>query len=264
VTALARMEDLGDRLIVVNANVTRRNALSPEYYGVLGDALALAAREPRITSVLLRGEGGFFCAGGDLGMLAERRTQPRAVRLAAIESLHDVVRAIVACPKPVIAVVDGGAAGAGVSIAFACDLIVAGEEASFTVAYVRAGLVPDGGLTRTLLERLPAAFAARMALLGEPVPARRLHALGAINEIADAGGAFASATRLADALARGPAATQTSIKRLLRAAAGPLEAQLDRERDAMADAVASAEAAEGIGAFLGKRAPDFAKCRGDA
>jgi len=261
-TPLARIEDLGDRLVVINANTSRRNALSPDYYVVLGEALALAAREPRITSVLLRGDGGFFCAGGDLNLLAQRRTQAREERLAAIEALHALVRAIVGCPKPVIAVVEGGAAGAGVSLAFACDLLVAEAEARFTVAYVKAGLVPDGGLTRTLLERLPAPFAARMALLGEAVPARRLHELGAINEVCETGDAFTAATRIADALARGPSRTQGAIKGLLRTAAGgSLDEQLDHEREALADAVAADEAQEGIAAFLEKRTPDFVRRR---
>ena len=260
--ALARLEDHGDRLVVVNANAARRNALSPDYYAVLGDALRLAAREPRIVSVMLRGEGGFFCAGGNLGSIAARRGEPRAARLAAVDALHDLVRGIVGCPKPLVAVVEGGAAGAGVSLAFACDFVVAEADAAFTVAYVKAGLVPDGGLTRTLRERLPAGFAARMALLGEPVPARRLHEIGAIEEIAATGEAFAVASGLVDALARGPSATQGVIKGLLRAGdEEPFGARLDRERDAMADAVVSPEAEEGIDAFLGKRAPDFAARR---
>ena len=81
---LAHCEDHGDRLIVVNSNPSKRNALSPDLYRVLVDSLDLAAREPRITSVILRGEGGYFCAGGDLGLLATRRDLPRDQRLARI------------------------------------------------------------------------------------------------------------------------------------------------------------------------------------
>ena len=262
---LARTEDLGDRLVVINANPAKRNVLSDAYYEAVIAAMRRAAEEPRIATVLLRGEGGFFCAGGDLRELAARREASREERLRAIERLHDVIRAIVHCPKPVIAVVEGGAAGAGVSIAFACDLVVAEDGASFTAAYVKAGLVPDGGLTRTLATRLPAPLAARMALLGEAIPARRLHEIGALSELAPAGNGFEVATLLADALARGPGAAQSAIKALLRAGTeSDLDAQLARERDAMADAFAAPEAAEGIDAFLAKRPPEFARLRGEA
>lgn len=259
---LARCDDAGDRLVVVNANVSKRNALSDDYYRVVLDAMAQACAEPRISSVILHGEGGFFCAGGDLGLIAERRTLSRPARLRKVENLHDVIRAIQACPKPVIASVAGGAAGAGVSLAFACDFLVAEEEAKFTVAYVKAGLVPDGGLTSTLSAQLPRALLMRMALLGEAIPARQLHAVGAITEIVPADGVLTAAHALAERLASGPSATQGVIKGLVNRAQGanPAE-QLDAERDAMADAVVTPEADEGIGAFLEKRKPDFRRLR---
>lgn len=258
----ARIEDRGDRLVVVNANATRRNALTPAYYDALHDALAQAAASPRVTSVILTGEGGFFCAGGDLTALATRRDLPEAARRERIEALHDLIRAIRACPVPVIAAVDGGAAGAGVSLAFACDLVVAAEDARFTIAYVKAGLTPDGGITWTLARHLPPALLARLALTGEPITAPRLDALGALSALSAPGEALAAAHDLADRLAAGPGATQRTIKALLhRAGAATLDAQLDAERDAMARAQGSAEAAEGIGAFLDKRSPDFTRLR---
>ena len=261
---LAYLRDLGDRLEVVNANTARRNALSPAYYEVLRDALARATDDPGIASVILCAEDGFFCAGGDLTLLAARRDLPRAGRVARIEALHEVIRAIIACPKPVIAAVEGGAAGAGVSLAFACDLVVAARDAAFSIAYVRAGLVPDGGLTATLGRNLPHATLMRMALLGDPVGAERLHDLGALADLADPGAARAAAHALADRLAAGPTATQGAIKALIHAAHGaPLADQMAREREAMADALASDAAAEGIAAFLEKRRPDFAALRGD-
>ncbi|ASJ73141.1 oxepin-CoA hydrolase, alternative type [Granulosicoccus antarcticus] len=260
--ALAYYEDLGDRLLVVNANTTKRNALSPDYYSALQSALELAAAESRITSVILHGEAGFFCAGGDLSLIATRRELPRPQRLQKIEDLHDVIRAIVACPKPVIAAVSGGAAGAGVSLAFACDFLVADEQAKFTVAYVKAGLVPDGGLTSTLSTQLPRALVMRMALLGEAIPARQLNESGAILQLSSEGKALEAAHELADKLSNGASATQGVIKGLVnRAQSSTLEEQMDAERDAMVDAVVTAEASEGINAFLEKRAPDFKRLR---
>ncbi|WP_212523480.1 enoyl-CoA hydratase family protein [Actibacterium sp. MT2.3-13A] len=259
---LARIEDLGDCLVVVNDNIARRNALTPDLYDALGTALARAGEEARIASVILWGAGGFICSGGDLTQLARRRELPRAARLERIEALHDLVRAIAACPKPVIAAVEGGAAGAGASLAFACDLIVAAETAQISAAYVRAGLVPDGGLTASLSALLPRALVSEMLLLGAPVPARRLHDLGAINALTPEGGAREAAMTLAGRIAAGPSGAQGAIKGLLATARSQgLAAQLDRERDAMADAVAGDEAGEGIGAFLEKRRPDFARLR---
>lgn len=258
---LARVEDEGDRLLVVASNAARRNALSPDFYAALGDGLARAA-EPRIGAVIVHGAGGYFCAGGDLRSLRERRGLPFDERRARIETLHDLVRAIRACPVPVIAAVDGGAAGAGVSIAFACDLVVAASDATFSAAYVKAGLVPDGGLTATLAAHLPRPMLMRMALFGEPVEATRLRDLGAVSAICEPGGALAAANALADRLLAGPPEATARIKALVRAAyATPPDAQMDAERDAMAAALGGAEAGEGIDAFLNKRRPDFAARR---
>ncbi|MEY8800671.1 oxepin-CoA hydrolase, alternative type [Leisingera sp. XS_AS12] len=260
---LARCEDHGDHLIVVNSNTSKRNALSPDLYRVLVDGLDLAARKPRITSVVLRGEGGYFCAGGDLGLLATRREMPRDQRLARIEELHNVIRAVLNCPKPVIAAVEGGAAGAGVSLAFACDMIVSDRDATFTAAYVKAGLVPDGGLTSTLAAHLPRELVMRMTLLGEPVTAERLFSLGAISQIEPAGNVVPTALALAERLGAGPSGAQVRIKALVNSAhTSSRVEQMNAERDAMADAIAAAEAAEGIAAFLEKRRPDFTKARG--
>lgn len=257
---LAYTEDLGDRLVVVNANTSRRNALSEAYYGVLADALQQAA-DPRITSVTLWGEG-FFCAGGDLSLLAKRRDLPEDQRKDRIDALHDLIRAIKACPKPVIAAVEGGAAGAGASIAFACDFIVAAQGAKFTAAYVKAGLVPDAGLSASLSALLPRALVSEMLLLGEPVLAERLADLAAINAVVPMGETRTKAMMLADRIAKGPSAAQGRIKAMIAAAHdNTFNAQLDYERDAMATAIAAPEAQEGIASFLNKRQPDFAKLR---
>lgn len=256
------ISDLGDRLVVENRNATRRNALTPEFYEGLHHALRMAADQPRIGSVIVMGEGDFFSAGGDLNALMAARHLSDAERGDRIDRLNDLIRAIIACPRPVIAAVEGGAAGAGLSLALACDMVIAARDARFTAAYVNAGLVPDGGLTAALGMALPPQIAAEMALTGLPVDAPRLHMLGAINELTETGEAIVAAMALADRLALGPAAAQAAIKRLLTGwRATAFEAQLAAERDAMAEAMAGPEAAEGIGAFLGKRQPDFRRLR---
>lgn len=253
----ARLDDRGDRLVVVNMNAARRGALSPDLYDAITGAVEQAA-QPRVRAVILTSEGGFFCAGGDLNVLIDRQSMGEDERRAQIEKLHDRIRAIRACPVPVIAAVEGGAAGAGLSIALACDLIVAAEDAQFTAAYVKAGLVPDGGLTAALARSLPRPLAMEMCLLGRPVSAERMAALGAVNMLTAPGGAEAAAMELADALAEGPRSTQGAIRAMVAAAYDSAEAeQLNRERDAMARATGSAEAAEGIAAFLEKRKPDW-------
>lgn len=254
--------DQATHLVVVNANPARRNALSPGFYAGLRAALAQAAEEPRIGAVVLTGAEGFFSAGGDLNMLIAAQGMSEADRRARIEDLAALIGAILDCPRPVIAAVEGGAAGAGFSLAFACDLIVAAEDARFAASYVNAGLVPDGGLTGSLLAALPPALAAELCLGGQPVAASRLHQLGAINAIVPPGGALDAAEALARRLAAGPAEAMASIKRLI---AGGRRLLMDRQLAAeiapMAAALAAPEAAEGIAAFLAKRAPDFAALR---
>lgn len=253
----ARVERRGDTLIVWNANADKRNALTPDYYAAVTRACAKAAA-PGIAAVVLAGEGDFFCAGGDLNTLITRRDLSESARRDKIETLHDVIRAIRACPAPVISAVEGGAAGAGVSIAFACDMVVAARGARFTFAYVKAGLTPDGGLTQTLAQVIPPALLARLMLLGESIDASRLHGFGALSEICDPGAALDTALDFSARLAQGPQDTQRAIKRLLGdGRIADLDSQLDRERDAMARAQGSAEAGEGIAAFLAKRPPDF-------
>ncbi|MFT4960136.1 MAG: 2-(1,2-epoxy-1,2-dihydrophenyl)acetyl-CoA isomerase [Paracoccaceae bacterium] len=254
---LARVDDRGDRLVVVNMNPTRRGALSPDLYAAIGQALA-GADDPRIRSVMLTSEGGFFCAGGDLNVLIERRKLSEDQRRNKVDELHDLVRAIRACRVPVIAAVEEGAAGAGASLALACDLIVASEGAKFTAAYVKAGLVPDAGLTSSLARMLPRPLAMEMCLLARPVTAERLEALGAVNAVVPVDQVAATAHALADALAQGPRDSIGAIRRLVADAYEMAEAdQLDAERNAMARAAGGDEAAEGIAAFLEKRKPRF-------
>jgi len=255
--SLARVENRGDRLVVINANPTRRGALSPDLYQALRDAFE-AANAPAIRAIVLTSEGGFFCAGGDLNVLIERRSLSEAERRDKVDDLHDLMRMIRSAPVPVISAVEGGAAGAGLSLALACDLIVAAEDAKFTAAYVKAGLVPDAGLTSALARMIPRPLAMEMCLLGRAVPAAKFAALGAVTVLCPAGRAEDEAMALADALAKGPRQAQGAIRRLVSQAYEATEAkQLDAEREAMAHAAGADEAAEGIAAFLEKRKPEY-------
>lgn len=253
----ARLEDAGDRLIIWNGNTEKRGALSPELYATILRACEKAA-DPRIRSIILTSEGPFFCAGGDLTVLIERQNMAEDDRRAGIEALHDVVRAMRACPVPIIGAIEGGAAGAGLSFAMACDIVVAAKGAKFVAAYVKAGLVPDGGLTAHLARAVPRQLAMEMCLLGQIVFAERMHDLGVVNALTDEGGTMDVAQGYADRFAAGPRVAQGMIRNMVASAYDQTEAeQLDIERDAMGFATGAPEAAEGIAAFLDKRKPNY-------
>jgi enoyl-CoA hydratase/carnithine racemase len=248
--------------ILVNSNPQARNAITPQLYDELPRALQEAAADPAIGAIVLAGDGDFFCAGGDLRQLATRRELPPDGRLAKIERLHALVRAIRACPKPVIAAVEGGAAGAGMSLALACDMLVAARGAFFTVAYVKVGLTPDGGATAFLAQFMPRQLMTQLCLTGERFAAERLHALGAVNRLAEPGCALGEALALAGGFANGPSRAIARIKQLCGHAYGAsLDEQLDLEASLMAESQGDPEAAEGIAAFFEKRSPGFVALR---
>ena len=253
----ARLEDAGDRLIIWNGNTDKRGALSPELYECIMKACEMA-QDRRIRSIILTAEGPFFCAGGDLNQLIKSQGMPLDQRTTRIDGLHDVIRAMRGCPVPIIAAVEGGAAGAGLSFALACDIIVAAEGAKFVAAYVKAGLVPDGGLTAHLSRALPRQLAMEMCMLAQPVLAERMQALGVVNTLTPAGGTMDVARSYADRFAAGPRDAQAAIRKMVASAYDLTEAeQLDVERDAMGYATGAPEAAEGIAAFLEKRMPNY-------
>ena len=249
--------------ILVNNNPAARNAITAGLYGELPAALAAAAADPEVGAIVLTGAGDFFCSGGDLNQLATRRELPPAQRREKLEGLHGMIRAIRDCGKPVIAAVEGGAAGAGVSIALACDMLVVARNAFFSVAYVKVGLTPDGGATAFLSEFVSRQVLTELCLTGDRVPAERLHAVGAVNRLTEPGAALAEAVALATRIATGPARASIRIKALCRHAYGAdLEAQMELEAQLMVESQGDDEAAEGIGAFLAKRTPDFVALRG--
>ncbi|ABM43844.1 Enoyl-CoA hydratase/isomerase [Acidovorax sp. JS42] len=253
----------GAVLVLSHNNVAARNALSPAFYAAVTQALVDAVADPAIGAVVLTGEGGHFCAGGDLRQLAKRRELPIAERRAKLEGLHDLIRAVRDCPKPVIAAVEGAAAGAGLSLALACDMLVAAKNAVFSAAYVKVGLTPDGGATAFLAEFVSRQVLTELCLTGERISGERMHQLGPVNRLSEPGQALADAVALAAQVASGPAWTMARIKELCRAAPRTtLEQQLELEAQCMVRAQETAESREGIGAFLEKRAPDYTKLRG--
>lgn len=249
-------------LILSNNNVAARNALSPEFYAAVTTALQQAAADSSVGAIILTGEGGHFCAGGDLRQLAKRRELPEAERREKLEGLHDLIRAVRDCPKPVIAAVEGAAAGAGLSLALACDMLVAAKNSMFSVAYIKVGLTPDGGATAFLAEFVSRQVLTELCLTGERLSGERLHALGAVNRLAEPGQAVDVARALAQQIAQGPELATARIKQLCSGAVhSTLAQQLELEAQYMVQSQMTEESREGIGAFLDKRAADFCKLR---
>ncbi|GAB2730315.1 enoyl-CoA hydratase [Melaminivora jejuensis] len=257
---LARRD--GAVLILSNNNPAARNALTPGFYQGMTEALHAAGADSSVGAVVLTGEGGHFCAGGDLRQLATRRELPMAARRQKLEGLHDLIRTLRDCPKPVIVAVEGAAAGAGLSLALAGDMLVAARNAVFAVAYVKVGLTPDGGATALLAEHLSRQLLTELCLTGQPVSGERLHQLGVVNRLAEPGQALQQALELAQQIARGPELAMGRIKHLCRMAPrNTLEQQLELEALYMPLSQGTEESREGIAAFLEKRPADFARLR---
>ena len=248
----------GQTMVLTLSNPEHRNALGPEIYAAGVEALGVAESLPEVRSVIITGEGATFSAGGQLQRLLERRQQPPEVQAQSIEGLHNWIEAIRTFPKPVIAAVEGAAAGAGFSLALACDFIVAAEDAFFIMAYANVGLSPDGGASWGLTKSLPRQVVSELLMGGERIGAQRLHALGVVNRLAATGAALDEALVMAARLnAKAPNAL-ASIKELMNEASGAtLTAQLAQERDHFVRNLHHPNAGIGIEAFLAKRTPRY-------
>ncbi len=245
----------GVATITLNRPAALNSLTIPMKERLLG-ALVTAAADPTVRAIVLTGAGRAFCAGQDL----RERLEPGAPPLDDELTLrfNPIVRAIVDAPQPVIAAINGVAAGAGASLAFACDLRIAAETASFVLAFGRIGLIPDSGATWTLPRLVGAARAAEIALLGDPVSAAEALRIGLISRVVPADELFAAAADAAGRIAAGAPLAMTLTKRSLAAAFDrDLDAALDAEAVAQRMAGAHPDHAEGLAAFVEKRAPRF-------
>jgi enoyl-CoA hydratase/carnithine racemase len=248
----------GRTMVLTLSNPEHRNALGPEMYAAGVEALSVAESSSEVRSVVITGEGATFCAGGNLQRLQDNRQRPPDVQAQSIEGLHGWIEAIRTFPKPVIAAVEGAAAGAGFSLALACDLIVAAEDAHVVMAYSSVALSPDGGASWSLARSMPRQLAAELLLLGERIGAPRLQALGVVNRIVPAGAALDDALAIAGRLNDRAPNVLASIKELMADAdAASLQSQLTAERDQFVRNLHHPNAGIGISAFLEKRKPDY-------
>jgi 2-(1,2-epoxy-1,2-dihydrophenyl)acetyl-CoA isomerase len=233
------------------------NAFDATLHEALFRALEEAAQDPATRAVLLTGAGRGFCAGQDLA--EPGLTGPDADLAAVIErGWNRLIRAIRALPKPVVCAVHGSAAGAGASVAFACDITLATETAKFSQAFIRIGLIPDSGATWMLPRLAGPARARAMAMLGDPITGAEAAAMGLIFRAVPEASLMAEAEALCAKLARLPAQALAATKRVLDAAEGnTLDAQLDLEATLQQELGRSHDYAEGVNAFAQKRAPRF-------
>ena len=248
----------GQTMVLTLSNPEHRNALGPEMYAAGVEALNAAETNPDVRSVIITGEGSIFSAGGNLQRLQNNRQQPPEVQVQSIEGLHSWIEAIRTFPKPVVAAVEGPAAGAGFSLALACDLIVAATNSVFVMAYSSIALSPDGGGSWSLSRLMPRQLATELLMCGERIGAERLHQMGIVNRLTEPGHALQQALAWAAQLnARAPNAL-ASVKELLGDAdVSTLNAQLARERDHFVKNLHHANAGIGIGAFLNKETPKY-------
>ena len=248
----------GRTLILTISNPDFKNALGPEIYAAGIEALNAAETNPDIRSVIITGEGTVFCAGGNLQRLQANRRELPEVQAQSIEGLHNWIDSIRTYPKPVIAAVEGAAAGAGFSLALACDFCVAADNATFVMSYSTVGLSPDGGGSWALARSLPRALVSELLMGAERISAQRLHDFGLLNRVSVAGGALAEAMKLAENLnARAPNVL-ASVKELINdAASNTLSQQLASERQHFVVNLHHANGGEGIDAFLNKYPPRY-------
>lgn len=252
------VEQKGDILLLTISNPALRNALGPFIYETGIEVIRAAHHDSGVRAIVLSGADGQFCGGGNLHRLKKTREGPPSVQFDGISKFHSWIEAIRDCPKPVIAAVEGACAGGGFSLALACDLIVAAENAKFVMSYIKVGLTPDGGASHALFNLLPRQLALELLLDGEPISSQRLHQLGVVNKVTAPGAALDAAFQWAAKISHGPRHATQRLKQLQRAAPhNSLTSQLALERDNFVASLFDVECGEGIDAFFQKRSPIF-------
>ncbi|MBK7780148.1 MAG: enoyl-CoA hydratase/isomerase family protein [Ardenticatenia bacterium] len=236
------------------------NAFDDALLGALDEALRAAEKDPAVRCVVLTGAGRGFSAGQDLAAVAEREASGKrmSLRQHLDRSYNRVIRKIRGMEKPVIAAVNGVAAGAGMSLALACDLRIAAQSARFIQSFIGVGLVPDSGSTWFLPHMLGFSRAFQLAITAERLGAEDAMALGLVNQVVPDGDLAAETRAMAERLAAAPTRAIGLTKRAMnRAMASTLDEALDYEAILQDLAGRSEDHKEGVAAFMEKRPPEF-------
>ena len=231
------------------------NSLTPRVLDGLADAFERAATDPRVRVARLGGTGRGFSSGAGIGV---NETGDGHEPVETLIQANRAVRAIVNLPRPVVAVVQGPTAGVGVSLALACDLVIASEQAFFLLAFTKIGLMPDGGASALVAASIGRAQAMKMALLAERLPAVDALAAGLVSAVHPAGDLESEANKVIERLLAGPAVAYAKTKQAINGATlSDLDAALARETAGQHVLLNSRDLREGIKAFQEKRDPTF-------
>ena len=255
--------DVADNVGTLTLNRPKAlNALTPQMKDEMADAVTRLEFDPAVRCVVVKGAGEHFMAGGDVkGFYADRDASAHSKRrrfLEGINALHPVMFSLRRMKKPVIASVQGYAAGYGMSLAMACDLTICADDAKFALAYVRIGTSPDGTGTYMLPRIVGLKKAMEIALLGDDMDARAAADVGLVNFVVPRAELDAETAKLATRLANGPTHALANVKRLIHHSMDTAyEVQLQQEAEAFETNVHTADFIEGISAFAEKRKPKF-------
>ncbi len=237
-----------------------RNAWNGQLGADLRHAVEATAADPDVRCVLLTGAGPGFSSGADLKD-PEPLTTPDGrldLQRALTERYHPIITGLRTMEKPVVSAVHGGAVGIGLSLALAADLVICAQSAYFLLAFVNVGLVPDGGSSAFVANRIGVTRACELAMLGERLPADRALAWGLVNRVVADAELEAEGEALAARLATGPTRSYAGTKRQLNAwTQRGLEEQLELEAAVQGELAGSEDFAEGVAAFVQKRQPSF-------
>lgn len=247
---------LGQTLVMTLNGPATRNSLSTQVYAAGVESLNMAESSPDVRAVVLTGAGGHFCSGGDVQRLRHNRQHDLAAQSDAVQAFHEWVLALRAFPKPVVAAVEGHAAGGGVSLALACDLIVAASDARFSLSYMRVGLSPDGGISEALAQAIGRRRTFAALALAETHDATQWAQWGLVQQLSEPGHALNDAVALADRLAAQPAGALASLKELISEAMPASSNHLQAERTQFVRSLVSPEAGQALDAFLSRRQGD--------
>ncbi len=251
------VEKTGRTVIITLNRPEARNSLTRPAVERLAEAVNEAAADAEVRCVVLTGAGGHFCAGADLRKTFAEDPNVMDKLDGYMDAFHSLIKAIVRCPKPTIAAMDGAAVGFGADMAFACDLRVATTTAYAQEKFVNIGLMPDGGGTFWLPRLLGTARAMHAMLLATKIEAKELDALGILAACVPAERLREATLEIAQKIEKGPPLAFAALKAAVYASWGDVEAALRREREGQLRLLKTQDVIEGVMAWAQKREPEF-------